>query len=120
MSDQEIDGLRRGGHDPIKIYAAYMAAMAHRGQPTVILAQTTKGFGMGSAGQGLNNSHQTKKLTNDALQEFRDRFDLPLTNQQVRELQFLNPGRESAECEYHHSRREALGVEVSDGAAWKW
>lgn len=109
MSDQEIDALKRGGHDPIKIYAAYRAAVAHRGQPTVILAQTTKGYGMGAAGQGLNNSHQTKKLSQDALLEFRDRFDLPLSNQQVKELQFLHPGKESREYGYLVERREALG-----------
>lgn len=109
MSDAEIDALKRGGHDPIKIYAAYARAIAHKGQPTVILAQTTKGYGMGTAGQGLNNSHQTKKLTNEALREFRDRFGLPLTNRQVEELQFLKPDLKSVEMRYLQGQRARLG-----------
>jgi pyruvate dehydrogenase E1 component len=109
MSDAEIDALKRGGHDPIKIYAAYASAVAHSGQPTVILAQTTKGYGMGAAGQGLNNSHQTKKLTNEALKEFRDRFGLPLSDRQVEALEFLKPAEASPEVSYLQTRRKALG-----------
>lgn len=109
LSDAEIDGLKRGGHDPVKIHAAYVRALAHAGQPTVILAQTTKGYGMGSAGQGLNNSHQTKKLTEEALRQFRDRFALPLSDRQVEELQFLRPSPESREMRYLQERRAALG-----------
>lgn len=109
MSDGEIDALRRGGHDPIKIYAAYARAVAHCGQPTVILAQTTKGYGMGAAGQGLNSSHQTKKLTSEALREFRDRFRLPLDNRQVESLQFFRPAEDSPELQYLHARRRVLG-----------
>ncbi len=109
MSDAEIDALKRGGHDPVKIYAAYASAIAHKGQPTVILAQTTKGFGMGAAGQGLNNSHQTKKMSNDALKEFRDRFHLPLTDSQVESLQFLRPKEDSAEMLYLQQARKNLG-----------
>ncbi len=109
MSDAEIDTLKRGGHDPIKIYAAYASAIAHSGQPTVILAQTTKGFGMGAAGQGLNNSHQTKKLTTVALKEFRDRFGLPLSDSQVETLQFLKPADASPEVSYLQNKRKALG-----------
>ncbi|MGB3211446.1 MAG: pyruvate dehydrogenase (acetyl-transferring), homodimeric type [Desulforhopalus sp.] len=109
MSDHEIDALIRGGHDPIKIYAAYTSAIAHKGQPTVILAQTTKGYGMGEAGQGLNNSHQTKKLSSEALRKFRDRFELPLSDKQIDELQFYTPGKESKEIQYLHQRRTELG-----------
>src|SRR6185295_17779252 len=88
LSDSDIDALKRGGHDPIKIHAAYAAAIAHRGQPTVILAQTTKGYGMGSAGQGANTAHQTKKLARESLMQFRDRFDLPLTDADLDTLRF--------------------------------
>lgn len=109
MSDQEIDALKRGGHDPIKIYAAYANAISQKGKPTVILAQTTKGYGMGAAGQGVNDSHQTKKLSMESLVEFRDRFDLPLTNHQVDQLQFLNPGKNSPEVCYLQRQREMLG-----------
>lgn len=109
MSDAEIDALKRGGHDPIKIFAAYSNAVNHVGQPTVILAQTAKGYGMGGAGQGLNNSHQTKKLSMDALLEFRDRFKLPLTDAQVEGLTFYHPGPESAEVRYLQEQRALLG-----------
>lgn len=109
MSDAEIDALKRGGHDPVKIFAAFSNALNHVGQPTVILAQTTKGYGMGAAGQGLNNSHQTKKLSNDALIEFRDRFRLPLTDQQVENLEFFHPGPDSPEIRYLQGQREKLG-----------
>ena len=109
MSDTEIDMLQRGGHDPIKIYSAYQSAMLHKGQPTVILAQTTKGYGMGTAGQGLNSSHQTKKLTKEALIEFRDRFAIQLSDSQVSELQFLRPDEESPEMRYLQERRSILG-----------
>jgi pyruvate dehydrogenase E1 component len=109
MSDAEIDALKRGGHDPVKISAAYTRAVGHAGQPTVILAQTTKGYGMGSAGQGLNNSHQTKKLTEEALRQFRDRFALPLSDGQVEKLQYLRPPPDSVEMRYLQERRAALG-----------
>ena len=109
MSDSEIDVLQRGGHDPIKIYASYKSAMLHKGQPTVILAQTTKGYGMGTAGQGLNSSHQTKKLTQKALKEFRDRFNIQLNDKEVAELKFLRPDEESIEMRYLHERRRSLG-----------
>lgn len=109
MSDHEIDALIRGGHDPIKIYAAYAQAAAHSGQPTVILAQTTKGYGMGAAGQGMNSSHQTKKLSVAGLMEFRDKFDLPLSDRQVEELQFFHPGEDSAEIRYLKEKRTELG-----------
>ncbi|OLC68940.1 MAG: pyruvate dehydrogenase (acetyl-transferring), homodimeric type [Betaproteobacteria bacterium 13_1_40CM_4_64_4] len=109
MSDADIDRLRRGGHDPVKIYAAYRAALEHKGQPTVILAQTKKGYGMGHWGQGKMGTHQQKKLDDDALREFRDRFSVPLSDDDVAQLRFLNPGADSQELKYLHARRQALG-----------
>ncbi|PKO80123.1 MAG: pyruvate dehydrogenase (acetyl-transferring), homodimeric type [Betaproteobacteria bacterium HGW-Betaproteobacteria-13] len=109
MSDQEIDALKRGGHDPSKVYAAYAAAVAHRGQPTVILAQTTKGYGMGASGQGANTSHQTKKLARADLERFRERFGLPLSDQDLDELRYFHPGENSPEVKYLQARRAALG-----------
>ena len=109
MSDEDIDRLRRGGHDPVKIYAAYRAALEHKGQPTVILAQTKKGYGMGHWGQGKMGTHQQKKLDDEALREFRDRFSVPLSDEGVAQLPFLHPGSESAELKYLHARRQALG-----------
>src|SRR5260221_84812 len=113
MSDADIDHLRRGGHDPVKIYAAYRAALEHKGQPTVILAQTKKGYGMGNWGQGKMGTHQQKKLDDDALREFRDRFSVPLSDDDVAQLRFLHPGPESAELQYLHARRQALGGYLS-------
>ncbi|HEY5897459.1 MAG TPA: alpha-ketoglutarate dehydrogenase [Burkholderiales bacterium] len=109
MSDEDIDRLRRGGHDPVKIYAAYRAALQHKGQPTVILAQTKKGYGMGHWGQGKMGTHQQKKLDDEALRAFRDRFAVPLSDEGVAQLRFLNPGADSAEMKYLHARRKALG-----------
>ena len=97
LSDQDIDRLRRGGHDPVKIYAAYHAAMNHRGQPTVILAQTKKGYGMGHWGQGKMTTHQQKKLDDEALIAFRDRFALPLSDEDVTHLRFHKPAADSPE-----------------------
>jgi len=109
MSDEDIDRLRRGGHDPVKIYAAYHAAAHHGGQPTVILAQTKKGYGMGHWGQGKMGTHQQKKLDDEALREFRDRFGVPLSDEQVSGLRFLDPGPDSPEIKYLKARRSALG-----------
>jgi pyruvate dehydrogenase E1 component len=109
MSDDDIDRLRRGGHDPVKIYAAYHAAAHHKSQPTVILAKTKKGYGMGHWGQGKMGTHQQKKLDDEALREFRDRFALPLSDEDVAQLRFYHPGPESPELKYLLSRREALG-----------
>ena len=130
LSDDDIDRLRRGGHDPVKIYAAYAAAAAHRGQPTVILAQTKKGYGMGLWGQGRMSTHQQKKLDDEALKEFRDRFALPLSDAQVTGLEFHKPPAGSQEMRYLQARRKALGgylparvanapaLEVPDAAAY--
>jgi pyruvate dehydrogenase E1 component len=109
MSDEDIDRLKRGGHDPVKIYAAYHAAAHHKGQPTVILAQTKKGYGMGSWGQGRMGTHQQKKLDDQALREFRDRFALPLSDEDVSQLRFFQPGPNSPEIKYLEARRKALG-----------
>ncbi len=109
LSDDDIDRLRRGGHDPVKIHAAYHAAVRHRGQPTVILAKTKKGYGMGSAGQGRMTTHQQKKLDAEALRDFRDRFALPLTDAQVENVEYVRPGDDSPEIKYLHARRTKLG-----------
>jgi len=108
MSDEDIDRLKRGGHDPVKIYAAYHAAVNHRGRPTVILAQTKKGYGMGTA-QGKMAAHQAKKLEDDTLLAFRDRFALPLSDSDVHDLRFYKPAADSPEMKYLHARRQALG-----------
>jgi pyruvate dehydrogenase E1 component len=109
LTDEEIDRLHRGGHDMKKIYAAYHAAANHRGQPTVILAQTKKGFGMGAAGQGKMTTHQQKKLDAEALLAFRDRFKLPISDEQCLGLAFYKPASDSAEMNHFHARRAALG-----------
>ena len=109
LTDAQIDRLKRGGHDLVKIHAAYAAAANHSGQPTVILAHTKKGYGMGQAGQGKMTTHSQKKLDESALLAFRNRFDLPLSDQQATELDFFKPAEDSAEMQYLHARREALG-----------
>jgi pyruvate dehydrogenase E1 component len=109
LTDEDIDRLRRGGHDPVKIHAAYHAAANHRGQPTVILAKTKKGYGMGSAGQGRMITHQQKKLDTEQLLEFRDRFALPLTDAQVEACEFIRPPADAPEMKYLHGRRAKLG-----------
>jgi pyruvate dehydrogenase E1 component len=109
MSDEEIWRLNRGGHDPQKVYAAYASAVAHKGAPTVILAKTVKGFGMGKAGEGLNSAHQQKKLGDQALREVRDRFNIQITDEEIAGLTFRKPGGESEELKYLQERRAALG-----------
>ncbi len=109
MSDEDIWRLNRGGHDPHKVYAAYAEAVAHRGQPTVILAKTVKGYGMGDAGEGQNVTHQQKKMGEDALRAFRDRFRIPLTDDQIADAPFYRPDDDSPEIRYLKERREALG-----------
>jgi pyruvate dehydrogenase E1 component len=109
MTDEQIDQLKRGGHDIVKIHAAYAAAAAHRGQPTVILAHTKKGFGMGSAGQGKMTTHSQKKFDEQDLIEYRNRFDLPLSDEQAKGLAFYKPADDSAEMRYLREHRERLG-----------
>lgn len=109
MSDEDIWRLNRGGHDPYKVYAAYAQASKHTGQPTVILAHTVKGYGMGTAGQGQNRTHQQKKLHDDDLVAFRDRFDIPLTDEEAKACKYVRPADDSPEIKYLRERRAALG-----------
>ena len=109
MSDDEIYRLSRGGHDPHKVYAAYHAAVNHTGQPTVILAKTVKGYGMGSSGEGQNITHQQKKMGLEALKEFRDRFDIPVADEDLEKTPFYKPAEDSPEMQYLRERRQALG-----------
>ena len=109
MTDDEIWGLERGGHDPQKVFAAYAAAMKHKGQPTLILPKTVKGFGMGESGEGQMIAHQAKKMTQDSIRQFRDRFNIPITDEQLPEMPYLTFPEGSAEKKYLHERRAALG-----------
>jgi pyruvate dehydrogenase E1 component len=109
MTDEQIDRLKRGGHDIVKIHAAYAAAAAHQGQPTVILAHTKKGFGMGSAGQGKMTTHSQKKFDEQDLIDYRNRFDLPLSDDQAKGLAFYKPADDSAEMRYLREHRANLG-----------
>src|SRR5437899_4880076 len=106
-SDDQIWALRRGGSDPVKVYAAYAAAVKHTGQPTVILAKTVKGYGMGEAGEGQNITHQQKKMGEASLREFRDRFDLPIPDEQLAEVPFISLAEDSGELQYLRARRAA-------------
>ena len=109
MSDEEIFDLRRGGHDSKKVYAAFHRAVNHKGQPTVLLIKTVKGFGMGKAGEGKNNVHQTKKLTDEDIKAFRDRFNIPIPDSELPNLPFYKPADDTPEMRYLHERRKALG-----------
>jgi pyruvate dehydrogenase E1 component len=109
MSDDEIWRLNRGGHDPFKVFAAYAHATKLNGQPTVILAKTVKGYGMGEAGEGQNTTHQQKKVGEDALRQFRDRFNIPVTDEQLPHLPFVRPAEDSQEMKYLRERGAAMG-----------
>jgi pyruvate dehydrogenase E1 component len=109
MTDDEVWKMNRGGHDPVKIYSAYKAAVEHKGQPTLILAKTVKGFGMGESGEGQMIAHQAKKMTSDALKKFRDRFDIPIKDEQIADMPFITLKDGSEEAEYLKARRAALG-----------
>ena len=109
LTDNQIHGLKRGGHDPKKVYAAFKAAVEHKGQPTVILAKTIKGYGLGEAGEGRNITHQQKKLNEKELREFRERFGIPVSDEEIAETPFYRPPPESAETKYILDRREKLG-----------
>ncbi len=109
MSDADIWRLNRGGHDSRKVYAAYDNAVNHQGQPTVILAKTVKGYGLGAAGEGQNIAHQQKKLDVDALKVFRDRFNIPVADKDIENVPYCMPAPDSPELEYLHERRRALG-----------
>jgi len=108
-TDDQIWELRRGGSDPVKVYAAYAAAVKHTGEPTVILAKTVKGYGMGEAGEGQNITHQQKKMGLEALRKFRDRFSIPVSDEKIEEIPFLTLPENGAEMKYLRERRAALG-----------
>ena len=109
MSDEDVWRLNRGGHDPHKVYAAFHSAVNHTGQPTVILAKTIKGYGMGHAGQAKNPSHQQKKLDLETIRGFRDRFNIPVPDDKLEDLPYMKPADDSPEMKYLHERRRALG-----------
>ncbi len=109
MSDEDIWALRRGGHDAQKVYAAFHRANSHVGQPTVLLVKTVKGYGMGRAGEGKNTAHQTKKLTDDDIRYFRDRFNIPIPDSELSKIPFYKPADDTPEMKYLHDRRKALG-----------
>ena len=109
LSDDDIYRLNRGGHDPYKVYAAYANAVEHKGQPTVILAHTIKGYGIGDAGEAANKTHSVKKLDMESLKGFRDRFSIPLSNDQLEKIPYYRPPADSPEMAYMRERRELLG-----------
>src|SRR5206468_6930721 len=109
LSDEKLQKLRRGGHDPEKVYAAYKAAVECKGKPTVILAKTIKGYGLGEVGEGRNATHQQKKLNENELREFRSRFGIPISDDEVAKAPFYRPAEDSPEMKYLHERRQALG-----------
>jgi pyruvate dehydrogenase E1 component len=114
LSDEEIRRLRRGGHDPEKVYAAYRAAVEHKDSPTVILAKTIKGYGLGEAGEGKNVSHQQKKLNEEELREFRSRFGIPISDEDIAKTPFYKAPEDSPEMRYLHERRKTLGGYVPE------
>jgi len=108
-TDKELQRLRRGGHDPVKIFNAYKAAVEHKGSPTVILAQSIKGYGQGDAGEASNVSHQTKKFAKEALRSFRDRFNIAISDDELEDIPFIKPDEESKEIKYLHKKRKEAG-----------
>ena len=109
MTDDQIMALNRGGHDPYKVYAAYAEASESKGKPTVILAQTVKGYGLGDAGEAANDTHSVKKLDMDSLRKFRDRFGIPIPDDQLETVPYYKPAADSPELAYMKSRRQELG-----------
>ncbi len=109
MSDEDIWRLNRGGHDPQKVYAAFHRAANHKGQPTVLLVKTVKGFGMGKSGEGKNTAHQTKKLVDEDVRAFRDRFNIPIPDDKLADIPFFKPADDTPEMKYLHEKRNALG-----------
>ena len=109
MTDEEVFELRRGGHEPAKVYAAFHAANEHKNQPTVLLVKTVKGYGMGKAGEGKNTVHQTKKLSDEDIKYIRDRFNIPIPDSQLAEIPYYKPADDTPEMQYLHERRKALG-----------
>ena len=109
LSDEDVWRLNRGGHDPQKVYAAFHRANSHRGQPTVILVKTVKGYGMGRSGEGKNTAHQTKKMIDEDVKAFRDRFNIPIPDDQLGDIPFIQPREDTPETQYLHAHRKALG-----------
>src|SRR5436305_4241046 len=109
LSDEQLARMRLGGHDPIKVHAAYRAAVDHKGSPTIILAKTIKGYGLGEAGEGKNITHQQKKLNEDELELFRSRFGIPIPDDELHEAPFYRPADDSPEIKYMQARRQQLG-----------
>ncbi|HIG48977.1 MAG TPA: pyruvate dehydrogenase (acetyl-transferring), homodimeric type [candidate division Zixibacteria bacterium] len=109
LPDSKLQNLRRGGHDPLKVYHAYKAAVAHKGTPTVILMKTIKGYGLGDGGQAANSAHQMKKLDDEQIRTFRDRFQIPISDDEIGSIPFYRPPEDSEEIRYIHERRKALG-----------
>jgi len=114
LSDEQVWKLRLGGHDPVKVHTAFKAAVENQGSPTVILARTIKGYGLGEAGEGRNVTHQVKKLNEDELKEFRDRFDIPIPDKKIEDAPFYRPAKNSPEMEYLHEMRQRLGGYVPE------
>lgn len=109
MTDDQIMKLNRGGHDPYKVYAAYSEAVENKGTPTVILAHTVKGYGLGEGGQAANDTHSVKKLDVESLKTFRDRFGIPISDDQLEKVPYYRPAEDSPELTYMKRRRESLG-----------
>lgn len=109
LSDDQLEKMKRGGHDPEKVYAAFKAAVEHEGSPTVVLAKTVKGYGLGESGEGKNITHQQKKLNEQEMREFRSRFAIPLSDEEVAEMPFYKPDDDTPEMQYMHERRKKLG-----------
>ena len=109
LSDEQLKKMKRGGHDPEKVYAAFNAAVEHKGSPTVILAKTIKGYGLGESGEGKNITHQQKKLNEDEMKEFRSRFGIPISDEEIPSAPFYRPAEDSPEMKYLKERREELG-----------
>jgi len=118
MTDNDIWKLNRGGHDPHKVFAAYHAAMQNQGSPTVIIAKTVKGYGMGKSGESINTTHQQKKLDEQDLLYYRDRFKVPLTDEQVKNIEFYKPAENSEEIKYLKERRKQLGGFIPERSSW--
>src|SRR5438128_5421698 len=109
LSADHLKKMTLGGHDPIKVYNAYKAAVEHKGAPTVILARTIKGYGLGEAGEGKNITHQQKKMNEVELRAFRTRFGIPISDADIHDAPFYRPGEDSLETKYMRDRRQALG-----------
>src|SRR5207302_1264611 len=109
LSDEQLKKLTLGGHDPIKVYNAYKAAIEHKGAPTVILARTVKGYGLGEAGEGKNITHQQKKMNDEELKAFRTRFGIPISDAEIQDAPFYRPAEDAIEITYMRERRHALG-----------